>query len=67
MFAVAVPRRAEEAVLGVPPHRQGLALPAHPGPVHTLIDLRGKLLDLGTFVILPRGQHAAEQQPGVDR
>src|ERR1700740_982968 len=62
-----VPTSVEETAVA-PTHRTHIPTVEHPCPIHAVVDIRRKLIDLAVLVeILPRDQHAAEQQGCVDR
>src|SRR5580700_4517941 len=66
-LAVSVPAGGKKAGLRGPALGEGGAAIQHPGPVDTLVDLSGKTLDLRILKILPAGEHAAQQDGGIDR
>src|SRR5260370_18257216 len=65
-FGVCIPARREEAVFWRPALRKSHASVEHPRPVHALIDLRGKVLNLRILKVLPAGQNPTEQNCRVD-
>src|SRR5436309_6128528 len=55
-----------ESRLWVPAHGEHIAAVQHPGPVDTLVDFRGKVLDFGIGEMLAGGEDSAEQQRRIN-
>src|SRR5947209_8779870 len=65
-FAVSIPARRDEAVLGRPSHREGWSAVQHPRPVNAVVNLRGEVLDLSVPKILTACEHTAKKDRGID-
>ena len=61
-----VPARGDEAGLWVPAHGEGFSAVEHPGPVDTVVELRGEVGDSAVVEIGSDGENSAEEDGGVD-
>jgi len=67
-LAVVVPTGSDEAGLGGPTHREGIAPGQHPRPVHPSVEMLGQVHDVPVSgEVMSAGQHAGQQQGRVDR
>ena len=66
-LAVEVPPRRNESKFRRPSVRKQACIFRKPGPVHAIEDGMGQLVDVFVLKMLAAGQHAAEQNRGIDR